>query len=118
MTDVLYVCECVDGANVHHLLQCPVLAAASAMHFPRDYDMWPIRGHMPQVLCLDGPSVPVVLVRAIWLDTAMHVSNVRRHQARPMPVQQLVVARIRANCRECPAVKTLMVEIRRGMHRE
>ena len=61
-----------------------------------------------EMLCIDEVPTHVMINRIIWMEVAMHCSNVMRK--RPFNIKKMVVARVRALCRESSVIKRLMKE--------
>ena len=60
------------------------------------------------MLCLDEVDTSTMLNRVIWHDIAMYSYNNMRKSSSKMKLKQVVIARVRALCRESPVVERLM----------
>ena len=99
-----------DGDSIQHMVACPTFFAAAMPYMPAGYSQWPAQASTEQMLGVDSPSTATMAVRMVWHDVLMHSSNtIRRH---PLPLQKVVVARVRALCRESNVLKRLLKEHR------
>ena len=81
---------------------------AASPYMPVGFNHWPMAARKIELLCLDEISTPILINRIIWMEIATHCSNVMRR--RPLNLKQMVVARVRALCRESSVIKRLMKE--------
>ena len=108
----IFGCGRPQGDTVSHLVHCPCFRAAARPYMPPHYACWPVAPNDVELLGLDGASTTTIMNRILWVEVAMHCSNTLRR--RKWDLGQLVVARVRALCRESPVVRRLMVEHRAG----
>lgn len=107
-------CEGAAHDSITHTLFCPCLRAAAQPYMPTGYAQWPMSNSLQEMLCVDGAPTAVRINRVIWIEVAMHCSNVLRRQS--YDIKGLVKARVRALCRESQVIRRIMVEHRASGH--
>ena len=110
----VFGCGCMQGDSISHLAFCKKLQEAASPYMPAGYSQWPMAARTIELLCLDEVSTPILINRIIWMEITMHCSNVIRR--RPHDLKQMVVARVRALCRESPVIRRLLKEHRAHDH--
>ena len=102
-------CSHPNGDRLSHLLVCPSLLPVVVRYFPHGSSSWPLQSTLHNALLLQADcDDTTVLTTMVWHDVIVQSHNALRNSSQAS-LSSLVKTRVRALCRQCPAIRAILI---------